>query len=254
MTNQEIKIENLKNNTMQTQMTAIDGTNLNILKNRMELYNKKAGVRVGDWLKLPYGLYTRFTHDWGEDIQTGGSHGFYLGNGYASYSGSLDSSISKTVLLPTNEIKSGSVWFFDKDISGAGRGVDFEADFRVFELKEGADLTPFPKVREYEKEQYRQQAETITRINGNGNPYSMPVPELLILSKREKGKMTDIPVPDGLREICAKYGKVYSNELYSVTVQPLTITAMCKILGAHENTPTFYDNWNYKNTLMIQLT
>lgn len=88
------------------------------------------------------GRMTRATHDWnepGEDtetIQHGGSEfgGYYLGAGYISYSGSLDSGIKKNQLHDTGEVKNGRVWVFKDDFWGAGRGVDYTVQFRVFEV------------------------------------------------------------------------------------------------------------------------
>jgi hypothetical protein len=100
---------------------------------------------------MPNGETTRFTHDWGDSIQTGGcGSGFYLGEGYISYSGGLDSGVKTSDLKPTDEKMKGWIWIFDKDIWGAGRGVDFEIDFRVFELIEGADLSGLPQMRKCE--------------------------------------------------------------------------------------------------------
>jgi hypothetical protein len=121
--------------------------NEQILQRRMEAFNRRAGARVGDFLRLPQPdprcpEFTRFTHDWGDSIQTGGMDGsFYLGHGFLSYSGGLDPGIAHTDLLPTTETKPGHVWFFDGDISGAGRGVSFSVLLRVFVTRPGADLT-----------------------------------------------------------------------------------------------------------------
>jgi len=121
-------------------------TNEQILSDRMAAFNRRAGARVGDWLKLDppdprCPAYTRFTHDWGDSIQTGGQDGsFYLGNGYLSYSGGLDPGISHGDLLLTDDVKEGSCWFFDGDMSGAGRGVGFRVPMRVFKPKPGAKL------------------------------------------------------------------------------------------------------------------
>jgi hypothetical protein len=85
----------------------------------------------------------RFTHDWGDSIQTtvGAKHpchgdaSFYLSDGYASFSGSLDPAINKARLRDTGEMLEGSFWFFHHNFAGAGRGVYFRIPCRVFELR-----------------------------------------------------------------------------------------------------------------------
>jgi hypothetical protein len=142
--------------------TKLDSTASNalILASRVAKYNERPNACVGDYLKLwtksepcPAWLfeYTRFTHDWGDRIQTGGSAGgrYYLGDGFLSYSGSLDSGVDHADLVATAETKPGNVWFFHEDISGAGRGVDFQIPQRVFTLRPGADTKGIEFEREY---------------------------------------------------------------------------------------------------------
>lgn len=132
-----------------------------ILATRFTKYNQRKGARVGDYLRLWAGPgpcpahrneFTRFTHDWGDSLQTGGHSGssYYLGDGYLSYSGSLDSGISRASLIQTNYTKMGDVWFFDEDWAGAGRGVNFEIPHRVFTIKPGANTNGI----EFESEYY----------------------------------------------------------------------------------------------------
>ena len=115
-----------------------------ILSDRMKEYNRVRGARVGDWIREQNGRITRATHDWNEPgkdtdtIQHGGSeHGqHYLGKGYLSYSGGLDTGIKKCQLKPTGEIKQGKVWFFIDDNHIAHNGIEYMVDFRVFEFQE----------------------------------------------------------------------------------------------------------------------
>lgn len=160
--------------------------NLEILEERKIAFDKIAGPRVGDYLSLPHGIMTRFTHDWGEEIQIGGGSGsFYFGNGYMSYSGGLDPSIEKKYIIQTDEKKDGMVWFFHENSSGGGRGVHFYIPFRVFKL-EGYDTSKIWMVQDKEKEIYREKAEKITRRDGNGNEYTLPIPEIHLLSIDEE--------------------------------------------------------------------
>jgi hypothetical protein len=117
-----------------------DNFDAEILAKREQLFNEREGPRVGDFLRTPQG-FLRFTHDWGDSIQTtvrpghpcSGDASFYLSDGYASFSGSLDPSIDKATLRDTGETEKGSFWFFHHDHAGADRGVSFKIACRVFE-------------------------------------------------------------------------------------------------------------------------
>jgi len=123
-----------------------DERDAEILRAREAAFNRVAGPRVGDFLKTPAG-YLRFTYEWEDAIQTtdrpsesGESGSFYLGNGYASYSGSLDSGVPKTEIVPTSEVKSGRFWFFHHDWQQAHNGVDFTLPCRVFQRVQTGEL------------------------------------------------------------------------------------------------------------------
>lgn len=117
--------------------------NLHIFIERRKKFNSREGARVGDYLLKPDGKYTRFTYFWECDgqMQTGGSSGnaYYLGNGYLDYSGSLNSGLNINCLEQTKELKAGQVWFFKDNRAGAGRGINFSMNFRVFRIREGAE-------------------------------------------------------------------------------------------------------------------
>ena len=136
-------------------LTEMDPENVAILQARVQKFNARAGARVGDFLKLTppdprCPNYTRFTHDWGDLMQTGGQSGgsyYLIGGGGLSYSGSLDHGISPDDLLLTEETKHGAVWFFDKDFSGAGRGIECWVPMRVFIPRPGAKLDGIGELR-----------------------------------------------------------------------------------------------------------
>jgi len=121
-----------------------DAEDAAILKIREQAFNAVDGPRVGDFLRTSEGML-RFTHDWGDSIQTTvtakhpcyGDASFYLSDGYASFSGSLAPSISKELLANTGETEEGCFWFFHHNWAGAGNGVDFRIPCRVFCLKNG---------------------------------------------------------------------------------------------------------------------
>lgn len=105
---------------------------------RVALWNDRAGPRVGDFVEMLDGSLRRFTHDWGDEIQTTSGFqpedaSFYFGRaGYCSFSGSLDPSIPKARLVETERSKDGRVWFFHHDQAGASRGVHTTIPCRVY--------------------------------------------------------------------------------------------------------------------------
>lgn len=76
----------------------------------------------------------RIAHDWGEDtgVQTAPGGSFYLGDGYASFSGTLNPTVLTEALTPTGEVRTGRFWFFSGDHDRADNGVDAEAPCRVY--------------------------------------------------------------------------------------------------------------------------
>jgi hypothetical protein len=126
-----------------------------ILAQRESERNTRPGPRVGDFVKMKDGTLRRFSHDYGEDIQTtyrwqepknaaafnrnsdpmiccGGD--FYLAEGGGvSFSGSLDSALLKSTLKDTGEQRDGRFWFFHHNYWQASNGVDVTIKCRVFE-------------------------------------------------------------------------------------------------------------------------
>jgi hypothetical protein len=110
---------------------ALDDKNLAILAERAAAYLTIQGPRVGDYVKMPDGTLRRFTHDWGDKIQTtvgarhpcDGDASFYLCCPGASFSGSLDPSISKAAIRDTGEKLPGAFWFFRDNYVTAHNGV-----------------------------------------------------------------------------------------------------------------------------------
>ena len=98
-------------------------------------YDKRAGVRNGDFLDMGNGTMNRACHLWehGAQVTLGGSFSISKLGG-VQYSGSLDPVILFERWEPTGETKPGRFWFFSHGISGAGRGVDVWHPCRVFQL------------------------------------------------------------------------------------------------------------------------
>ena len=112
--------------------------NAEIRAERIAVYDKIDGPRVGDYMEFPDGKAFRIAHDWGDQIQPASSSGdsgsFYFSVGSMSYSGGLTPPIRTSRLEATGRYRSGCLWFFSENITGAGRGVHFRAQFRVFRV------------------------------------------------------------------------------------------------------------------------
>lgn len=104
-----------------------------LLEERTCLRLESTVPQVGDYVIFPDGREERISHDWGEPgVQTSVSGSFYLGDGYASFSGALNPLIPTERLVDTGETKPGSFWFFSGDYARADNGVDVEAPCRVY--------------------------------------------------------------------------------------------------------------------------
>jgi hypothetical protein len=111
----------------------LDEKNKEILKIRQAAFLNRKVIKSGDFIHFPDGEYRRATHVWTdknnqpEGIQTtiknGADSSFYMGEGYMSFSGSLDPSIPYSTMTRTNATKEGNAWFFDHDWARANGGV-----------------------------------------------------------------------------------------------------------------------------------
>ena len=107
-----------------------------ILTQRLSQWNQRAGPRVGDFVRFPDGSLHRFTHAWDDGLQTApAGHGsYYLGEGFCSYSGSLDPLIPSTRIHATDATEDGRIWFFHHDYWCAHNGVVAMIPCRVYQL------------------------------------------------------------------------------------------------------------------------
>lgn len=104
--------------------------------------------RSGDFVLFVDGVTRRVSHvwDWAADaagpaiydVQTSDGGSWYLGEGYASFSGTLYRSVPASTMTLTDERREGRCWFFHHNFWGADRGVDVQATFRVFTCREEA--------------------------------------------------------------------------------------------------------------------
>jgi hypothetical protein len=117
-----------------------DERDAELLRVLQDKWDAKAGPRVGDFVQMLDGTLRRFTHNWGDSLQTtvGGNHpcsgdaSFFFGAGYMSFSGSLDRAIPRASLENTWETRIGRAWFFHHNEARAHNGVYFDVTCRVF--------------------------------------------------------------------------------------------------------------------------
>lgn len=117
-----------------------DGRDHVIARDRLTVWSRKPGPRVGDFVVMPDGTRERFAYEWPKGIQTTDDENasFYLGYGYVSMSGALlNPTIPKEKLQPTSETKEGVFWFFHHDLPGYARGVGARTPCRVYRLVGG---------------------------------------------------------------------------------------------------------------------
>jgi len=103
-------------------------------------------------------------------------------------------------------------------------------------------------VAAHEKAEFLKTVETITRINGNGQPYTLPVPEVRIMNHEK--------IADKIKMAESLTGLVfnYRDWLSSAFVQPMTVGQFETIKEVFKGfAQDFYDNWTHKNTLFINM-
>ena len=119
----------------------LDETDQDILRTKTRLLDQNPKPRVGDYIRFADGTERRISHLWTElggwdmedAAQTSDGGSFYLGDGYATFSGSLfgGTPLDKLSEL-VGEKKLGDVWFFHHNVRRAYNGVDTSIPFRIY--------------------------------------------------------------------------------------------------------------------------
>jgi hypothetical protein len=110
-----------------------DDRDKKIAENRLKAFDNDPLPRVGDYVIMKDGSYQRFSYAWYDYIQTCNSGSFYLGNGYASMSGSLNPGIAYENLKITLDQKEGYFWIFHHDYHMAHNGIGVKVLCRVYQ-------------------------------------------------------------------------------------------------------------------------
>ncbi len=107
-----------------------------ILAIRQAAFITRTAAKAGDVIRFNDGKLARMAHVWDDCIQPTihiNSGSFYVGEGYMSYSGGLESSIPMDKFTRTNETIPARAWFFHNDWAQAHNGIDVMIDCPVWE-------------------------------------------------------------------------------------------------------------------------
>lgn len=224
---------------------------ISLIKEREKAFKARKGFKVGEVIKLPYGLSTHITHVWEDgQIQTGNLGSCHLStSGYLSRSGGLDSGLKASELIPTEKTEKHSIWIFHKGSSGADRGVYYPIEFNVYEVKEGADLSG-TIIPQHEKKILQEKSETITRINGNGNPYTLHMPMIYLDRNIFKDIKNWHELENGIKRDL--HGLEFIYQGWNFKTQPMTKNEIDTFLRSGKYHAKFYNNGTYRNTLFIE--
>lgn len=115
-----------------------DDRDTEIAERRIAALRRDAALRVGDWVE-DGGELRRVAHIWRDEadrperIQVEASGGsYYLGDGYASMSGGLESGFPYGELERTGGVRPAVYWFFHHDYHTAHYGITVEAPAPVW--------------------------------------------------------------------------------------------------------------------------
>lgn len=122
----------------------LDQQDQSILQARQASFTAIAEPKQGDFIRFANGTIKRIAHVWADEngkaetIQPTmyrGDSSFYLGDGYMSFSGSLNTGIPAAKFHRTSETMPGSAWFFHHDYATAHNGVNVTVNCPVWECE-----------------------------------------------------------------------------------------------------------------------
>jgi len=126
-------------------MNTLDERDQTIFEERQAAFMARTEPKQGDFIRFRNGTIKRIAHVWtdqegrAESIQPTmykGDSSFYLGEGYMSFSGSLNSGIDASRFTRTNETMLGAAWFFHHDLARASNGVSVQVTCPVWYCNE----------------------------------------------------------------------------------------------------------------------
>jgi hypothetical protein len=104
-------------------MPELDANDKAIIERRLHTLRKTTEPQVGDYVYFASGEIERISYDWGDVVQTSEGGSWYLGNGYLSFSGSLNQGTDKAMLRKTEQVCMGDFWIFHHNHRTAHNGV-----------------------------------------------------------------------------------------------------------------------------------
>ncbi len=110
----------------------LDDQDQALLADHVARMDRKAGPRVGDFIRFACGTERRISYDWGDSVQTAIAGRFCIERGLADFSGSLFGPTPAADLTDTGQTQPGAAWFFHHGQARAHNGVDVQVPFRVF--------------------------------------------------------------------------------------------------------------------------
>jgi hypothetical protein len=115
--------------------TELDELDQQMLNERFAARQKIKRPAIGDYVIFPDAHLERFSHDWGDRLQTSTEGSFFLlDNGNGDFSGGLNSAI-KLEHFTSSDLDSlnARFWFFHHDQYRAHNGVTFQIPVKVWE-------------------------------------------------------------------------------------------------------------------------
>ena len=93
----------------------VDNRDCELVKSAFKEYALRGGPAVGDWIIFSDGVKHRFSHHWGDSIQTSQGGSFYMdASGYVSFSGGLSPAVPIGRIQPAGEYEPGLFWSFHR--------------------------------------------------------------------------------------------------------------------------------------------
>lgn len=119
--------------TWEADGSPLDDDDAQLVRGRAAGFDGVPGPRVGDYVRFQDGHLERFSHDWGDGLQTAIGGSWYLGTeGYVSFSGSLNPMLAYPDLQLTKDRRDGAFWCFHHDHWRAGNAIRFELVCNVY--------------------------------------------------------------------------------------------------------------------------
>lgn len=229
------------------EVRANDPNNMALFETGKAAFDAIKGPRVGDYLKLPHGEYTRFTESYDDQLQTGGHAGsryFLCQNGQLSYSGSLDRGVVRSDIELTDEVKEGLVWFFSQSRAVGQGAVEFQLPCRVYTLKTGADTSGLPQIAAYQRKCRADWAEKVIRAGINGKPVELPLPVVYI--------SRELITQQAFIELCKSLGLDFDCYWWSWFVQPYNQSDIDTILAETGLIGEYRQYGDHPNSLFLK--